>query len=245
MSVKFVAHHELRRNCQTCTVACSLYHEEECSLSLAWLRVRKDSVMVEIVSSCPTENMQDFCCSQNDNASMLSVTEPPRVAQHNQSEAESKEGRQRAVEGYGSDHDCPSGSESSIFGHTAALRFAKHPCEIRCSGHFDSMRWPKGHGHSTGNGRMTPRGGYAGHTLDVDLTARKITARPTLCADYGRTHRAGRDAGERRRLRPRHADHHRNRLVDRHVGADVPTYSHGMPVVSYLSRVVVHPLYHR
>jgi Fe-S-cluster-containing hydrogenase component 2 len=42
MSVKLVTHNELCRDCQACTLACSLYHEGECSLSLARLRVLKD-----------------------------------------------------------------------------------------------------------------------------------------------------------------------------------------------------------
>jgi len=42
VKLKLVTHNELCRDCQACTLACSLYHEGECSLSLARLRVLKD-----------------------------------------------------------------------------------------------------------------------------------------------------------------------------------------------------------
>ena len=42
MIAKLMAHPELCRDCQACTLACSLYHDGECSLSLARLRVLKD-----------------------------------------------------------------------------------------------------------------------------------------------------------------------------------------------------------
>ncbi len=40
--MRLVTHPELCRDCQACTLACSLYHEGECNLSLARLRVLKD-----------------------------------------------------------------------------------------------------------------------------------------------------------------------------------------------------------
>ena len=40
--LQLVACAELCRDCQACTLACSLYHEGECNPSLARLRVRKD-----------------------------------------------------------------------------------------------------------------------------------------------------------------------------------------------------------
>lgn len=39
---RLVVHPELCRDCQACTLACSLYHEGECNLNLARLRVYKD-----------------------------------------------------------------------------------------------------------------------------------------------------------------------------------------------------------
>lgn len=40
--MRLVVHPELCRDCQACTLACSLYHEGECNLHLARLRVLKD-----------------------------------------------------------------------------------------------------------------------------------------------------------------------------------------------------------
>jgi carbon-monoxide dehydrogenase iron sulfur subunit len=42
LHVKLVTDPDLCRDCQACALACSLYHEGECSLSLARLRVLKD-----------------------------------------------------------------------------------------------------------------------------------------------------------------------------------------------------------
>jgi len=66
-----VTHPELCRDCQACTLACSLYHEGECNLSLARLRVLKDmeSYRFEIVvcrqcdepdcmAACPNEALR-------------------------------------------------------------------------------------------------------------------------------------------------------------------------------------------
>ena len=39
---RLIAYPELCRDCQACTLACSLYHEGECNLNLARLRVLKD-----------------------------------------------------------------------------------------------------------------------------------------------------------------------------------------------------------
>jgi carbon-monoxide dehydrogenase iron sulfur subunit len=60
----------LCRDCQACTLACSLYHEGECSLSLARLAIIKDMAKYEFhilicqhcdrpecVLACPTEAM--------------------------------------------------------------------------------------------------------------------------------------------------------------------------------------------
>ena len=44
---KILARPELCRDCQGCTLACSLYHEGECSLSLARLVVTKDMARYE------------------------------------------------------------------------------------------------------------------------------------------------------------------------------------------------------
>jgi Fe-S-cluster-containing hydrogenase component 2 len=44
---RIVAHAELCRECQACTLACSLYHEGECNLSLARLQVIKDMAQYE------------------------------------------------------------------------------------------------------------------------------------------------------------------------------------------------------
>jgi Fe-S-cluster-containing dehydrogenase component len=40
--IALVTHPELCRDCQACALACSLFHESECNLSLARLRVLKD-----------------------------------------------------------------------------------------------------------------------------------------------------------------------------------------------------------
>ena len=61
----------LGRDCQACTLACSLYHEGECGLSLARLAVRKDMASYEFdiilcrhcepaecLLACPTEALQ-------------------------------------------------------------------------------------------------------------------------------------------------------------------------------------------
>jgi Fe-S-cluster-containing hydrogenase component 2 len=45
--MKILARSELCRDCQGCTLACSLYHEGECSLSLARLVVAKDMARYE------------------------------------------------------------------------------------------------------------------------------------------------------------------------------------------------------
>jgi anaerobic carbon-monoxide dehydrogenase iron sulfur subunit len=42
MPTKLIANAEMCRDCQACALACSLYHEGECSLSRARLRVVKD-----------------------------------------------------------------------------------------------------------------------------------------------------------------------------------------------------------
>jgi Fe-S-cluster-containing hydrogenase component 2 len=42
MTTRLVTHPELCRDCQACTLACSLYHEGACSISMARLRVLKD-----------------------------------------------------------------------------------------------------------------------------------------------------------------------------------------------------------
>lgn len=41
-SIKILIDPKLCRDCQTCTLACSLYHTGECNLGLARLRVTKD-----------------------------------------------------------------------------------------------------------------------------------------------------------------------------------------------------------
>lgn len=61
---------DLCRDCQACTLACSLYHEDECNLSLARLAVSKDMVRYEFhiricqqcdspdcIPACPTGAM--------------------------------------------------------------------------------------------------------------------------------------------------------------------------------------------
>ena len=62
---RLVTHNELCRDCQACTLACSLYHEGECSLSLARLRVLKDmeSYRFNIVAcrQCDEPDCMDAC----------------------------------------------------------------------------------------------------------------------------------------------------------------------------------------
>jgi Fe-S-cluster-containing hydrogenase component 2 len=41
-ALRLITYPELCRDCQACTLACSLYHEGECNLSLARLRVLKN-----------------------------------------------------------------------------------------------------------------------------------------------------------------------------------------------------------
>jgi Fe-S-cluster-containing hydrogenase component 2 len=51
-------HNELCRDCQACALACSLYHENECNLRLARLRVAKDmaaySFDIQVCRHCET-----------------------------------------------------------------------------------------------------------------------------------------------------------------------------------------------
>ncbi len=57
-NLKLVTHPELCRDCQACTLACSLYHEGECNLSMARLRVLKDMEQyrfdIVVCRHCPT-----------------------------------------------------------------------------------------------------------------------------------------------------------------------------------------------
>ena len=53
MTKKILAKSELCRDCQGCTLACSLYHEGECSPSLARLAVAKDMARYEFrITTC-------------------------------------------------------------------------------------------------------------------------------------------------------------------------------------------------
>lgn len=69
--LRIVAHNDLCRECQACTLACSLYHEHECNLSLARLQVIKDMARYEFqilvcrhcespdcMAACPSEAIQ-------------------------------------------------------------------------------------------------------------------------------------------------------------------------------------------
>jgi Fe-S-cluster-containing hydrogenase component 2 len=53
---RLVTNSQLCRDCQACTLACSLHHEGECNLSLARLRVLKDMAryVFQIVVCCYT-----------------------------------------------------------------------------------------------------------------------------------------------------------------------------------------------
>lgn len=58
-------HSELCRDCQACALACSLYHENECSLELARLRIAKDMATytfdVRLCQHCETPDCLAAC----------------------------------------------------------------------------------------------------------------------------------------------------------------------------------------
>jgi len=69
--MRIVTHDERCRECQACTLACSLYHEGECNLSLARLQVLKDMARYQFqilvcrhcespdcMAACPSEAIQ-------------------------------------------------------------------------------------------------------------------------------------------------------------------------------------------
>jgi anaerobic carbon-monoxide dehydrogenase iron sulfur subunit len=62
VKLKLVTHPDLCRDCQACTLACSLYHEGECNLSLARLRVLKDMehyrFNIIVCRHCPTGTLR-------------------------------------------------------------------------------------------------------------------------------------------------------------------------------------------
>jgi anaerobic carbon-monoxide dehydrogenase iron sulfur subunit len=65
LKARLVTHDELCRDCQACTLACSLYHEGECGPSLARLRVLKDMANyrfnIVVCRQCDEPDCMDAC----------------------------------------------------------------------------------------------------------------------------------------------------------------------------------------
>jgi hypothetical protein len=195
MSLKsrLVTHDELCRDCQACTLACSLYHEGECSLSLARLRVSKD--------------MENYRFSIVAAASVtIQIAWTPVLTRR-----------------CGSTWGVPAIFQKIVWPAASATACPYSAFVLRCTpGRYrsatcapDAMKDPLRPGLSCGchhrrssGGNMMPEiaslpnadrvrdsarddpavplGGYAGQILDVDLTAGRIATRPTLpyVADY-------------------------------------------------------------